>query len=87
MLEKENNRLFVFGGKNTFSCEYYSFKDKKVCKIPDLNKERANASFICCNNKIFAFFGFSYEKNNYSEIIIQKVLNLLILKNWINGMK
>ena len=29
MLEKENNRLFAFGGKNTVSCEYYSFKEKK----------------------------------------------------------
>ena len=69
MLEKENNRLFVFGGKNTLSCEYYSFNDKKVIIIPDLNKERANASFISCNDKIFSFFGFSYEKNNYSGSI------------------
>ena len=69
MLEKENNRLFVFGGKNTTSCEFYSFIDKKVNTIPDLNKERANSSFVSCNDKIFAFFGFSYEKNNYSESI------------------
>ena len=69
MLEKEYNRLFVFGGKNTISCEYYSFNDKKVNIIPDLNKERANASFVSCNDKIFAFFGFSYEKNKYSESI------------------
>ena len=69
MLEKEYNRLFVFGGKNTLSCEYYSFIDKKVNIIPDLNKERANASFVSCNDKIYAFFGFSYEKNNYSESI------------------
>ena len=69
MLEKENNRLFVFGGKNTLSCEYYSFNDKKVITIPDLNKERANASYVSCNNKIFSFFGFSYEKNNYSGSI------------------
>ena len=69
MLEKENNRLFVLGGKNTLSCEYYSFNDKKVIIIPDLNKERANASYVSCNGKIFAFFGFSYEKNNYSGSI------------------
>ena len=69
MLEKEYNRLFVFGGKNTLSCEYYSFIDKKVISIPELNKERANASFVSCNDKIYAFFGFSYEKNNYSESI------------------
>ena len=69
MLEKENNRLFVLGGKNTLSCEYYSFNDKKVITIPDLNKERANASYVSFNNKIFSFFGFSYEKNNYSGSI------------------
>ena len=69
MLEKEYNRIFVLGGKNTLSCEYYSFEDKNVNIIPDLNKERANASFIFCNGKIFSFFGFSYEKNNYSGTI------------------
>ena len=66
MLDKEYNRLFVFGGKNTYSCEYYSFNDKKVINLPDLNYDRANASFIICNNKIYGFFGFSYNKNNYT---------------------
>ena len=66
MLDKEYNRLFVFGGKNTLSCEYYSFNDKKVINLPDLNYDRANASFIICNNKIYGFFGFSYNKNNYA---------------------
>ena len=80
MLEKENNRLFAFGGKNTVSCEYYSFKEKKVCSIPNLNKERANASFISCNCKIFAFFGFSYEKNNYSESI--EYIDIKKLDKW-----
>ena len=69
MLEKENNRLFVFGGKNTVSCEYYSFNDKNVKIIPDLNKERANASFVSSNGKIFSFFGFSYDNNKYSGSI------------------
>jgi hypothetical protein len=66
MLDREYNRLFVFGGKNTYSCEYYSFNDKQIIKLPDLNMDRANASFIICNNKIYGFFGFSYIKNNYS---------------------
>ena len=66
MLDKEFNRLFVFGGKNTTSCESYSFKNKKINSLPDLNQDRANASFIICNNKIFGFFGFSYNKNNYA---------------------
>ena len=66
MLDKENNRLFAFGGKNTTSCEYYSFNDKKINSLPDLNIDRANASFVVCNGKIYGFFGFSYNKNNYA---------------------
>ena len=69
MLDKEHNRLFVLGGKNTYSCEYYSFNEKKIFPVPDLNRERANASYIISNNKIYAFFGFSYEKNNYAQSI------------------
>ena len=52
MLDKEYNRLFVFGGKNTVSCEYYSFNDKKIYKLPDLTIDRANASYIVSNNKV-----------------------------------
>ena len=69
MLDKESNRLFVFGGKNTCSCEYYSFNNKKISLLPDLNMDRANASFIICNEKIYGFFGFSYNKNNYAGSI------------------
>ena len=65
LLDKEYNRLFVFGGKKTRSCEYYSFNDKKIYSIPDLTIDRANASFILCNNKIYGFFGFSYKNDNY----------------------
>ena len=69
MLDKENNRLFAFGGKNTTSCEYYSFNDKKVNSLPDLIIDRANASFVVCNGKIYGLFGFSYNKNNYAGSI------------------
>ena len=64
MLEKEYNRLFVFGGKNTVSCEYYSF-----------------------NDKIYSFFGFSYEKNKYTgniEYIDNKKLDKWYEINEIN---
>jgi len=61
--------LFVFGGKKIKSCEYYSFKDKKIYKLPELNLDRANASYIISNNKIFAFFGFCYSKNTYCNNI------------------
>ena len=69
MLDMNNNCLYVFGGKKINSCEYYSFKDKKVYNLPDLITDRANASFIVSNNKIFGFFGFSYSKNNYANSI------------------
>ena len=69
MLDQNNNDLYVFGGKKINSCEYYSFKDKKVYKIPDLNIDRANSSFIVSNNKVFGFFGFCYSKNSYAKSI------------------
>ena len=69
MFDINNNCLYVFGGKKINSCEYYSFTDKKVYKLPDLITDRANASFIVSNNKIFGFFGFSYSKNNYAKNI------------------
>ena len=50
-------------------CEFYDFKDKKIYKMPDLITDRANASFIISSGKIFGFFGFSYEKNNYANNI------------------
>ena len=69
MFDTNNNCLYVFGGKKINSCEYYSFNDKKVYKLPDLVTDRANASFIVSNNKIYGFFGFSYSKNNYAKNI------------------
>ena len=68
-LDTTSNCLYVFGGKNIKSCEYYSFNDKKVFKLADLIIDRANASYIVSNNKIFAFFGFCYSKNTYSNSI------------------
>ena len=78
LLDKEFNRLFVFGGKETTLCEYYSFNDKKIYDVPDLTMDRANASFILCNNKIYGFFGFSYKNNKYCgtvEVIDNKKLD------------
>ena len=69
MLDTNNNCIYVFGGKKITSCEYYSFKDKKVYNLPDLITDRANASFIISNNKIFGFFGFSYGKDEYAKTI------------------
>ena len=61
--------LYVFGGKNTTFCEYYSVLEKKIYKLPNLIYDRANASFIISNNKIYGFFGFSYEKDTYVKTI------------------
>ena len=69
MFDENSNCLYVFGGKKISSCEYYSFKDRKVYNLPDLITDRANASFIISNNKIFGFFGFSYEKDDYANTI------------------
>ena len=65
LLDKEYNRLFALGGKETNICEYYSFQDKKLYSLPNLTIDRANASYIICNNKIYGFFGFSYKNNKY----------------------
>ena len=67
--DSASNCLYVFGGKNIKACEYYSFNEKKIYKLPDLIFDRANASFIVSNNKIFAFFGFSYSRNTYCNSI------------------
>ena len=69
MYDENENCLYVFGGKKINSCEYYSFNDKQINQLPDLITDRANASFIISNNKIFGFFGFSYSKNNYANSI------------------
>ena len=69
MYDKNNKCLYVFGGKKAKSCEYYSFKDTKIYKLPDLTIDRANASFIISNNKIFGFFGFSYINETYAKTI------------------
>ena len=69
MFDTISNCLYVFGGKKITSCEYYSLNDNKVYKLPDLVYDRANASFIVSNNKIYGFFGFSYSKDTYAKTI------------------
>ena len=69
LLDKNKNRIFVFSGKNTKTCEFYSFKDKTIYKIGDMIMDRANASFVISDNKIYGFFGFSYQKDNYANSI------------------
>jgi hypothetical protein len=69
MYDQSSKCLYVFGGKNITSCEYYSLYEKKVYKLPNLNSDRANSSFIISNNKIYGFFGFSYKNETYVKTI------------------
>ena len=81
MFDENSNCLYVFGGKKIKSCEYYSFKEKKIYKLPNLISDRANSSFIISNNKIFGFFGFSYEKDDYVKTI--EYIDLYKKDRWI----
>ena len=81
LLDKEFNRIFAFGGKNTKKCEYYSFADKSINNMPELIIDRANGSFIICNEKIYGFFGFSYKSNKFCENI--EYIDLKKLDKWL----
>ena len=63
--DEKNKYLYILGGKNTTYCEYYSLEDKKVYQLPNLIKDRANASFVISEGKLFGFFGFCYSEDNY----------------------
>ena len=94
MYDENCDCLYVFGGKNSTSCEYYSLTEKKIYKLPNLISDRANASFIISNNKIFGFFGFSYKNETYVKTIEYidyykkdkwiELNNIKLLKNNIN---
>ena len=83
LLDKEYNRIFVFGGKNSKKCEHYSFTEKTTNTMPDLTIDRANGSFIFCNGKIFGFFGFSYKNNKYCGNI--EYIDVKKLDKWIEA--
>ena len=67
--DNNGNNLYALGGKNIRACEYYSFNDKKIYRLPDLTTDRANASYIVSNNKLLGFFGFNYSRNTYCNSI------------------
>ena len=69
LYDDKNDILFVFGGKKVKSCEFYNFNEEKLYEMPELITDRANASFIISNDKIFGFFGFSYLNNKYANSI------------------
>ena len=48
--------------------------------MPNLNKDRANGSFIISQNKLFGFFGFCYKEDNYVNSI--EYLDLEKMDKW-----
>ena len=65
LLDEENNKILIIGGKNATSCESYSFDSNELKELPNLKFDRSNTSFIISNNKIYGFFGYSYKKGKY----------------------
>ena len=88
LLDRKYNRLFVFGGKNSKICEYYSFNDKKIYLIPELNSNRMNSSFAMHKNKIYCFFGYSHMNKKFINTIeyidIEKLdkWNIILMKDY-----
>ena len=69
LFDEERKRIFAFSGKNNTKCEYYSFKTNKIIEMPDINIDRINASYFITNNKIYCFFGYSYNNKKYVNSI------------------
>ena len=80
LLDEENNRILILGGKNTVSCETFNFDSNEIKDLPNLNFDRCNASFIISNNKIFGFFGYSFKKGKFLFNI--EFINKNILDKW-----
>ena len=78
--DEQNKYLYILGGKNTTYCEYYSLEDKKIYKLPNLLKDRANGSFIISEGKLFGFFGFCYSEDTYVNSI--EFLDLEKMDKW-----
>ena len=80
LLDKENGKIYVFGGINSNSCECYNINSSKVEELPNLNIDRADSTFIILDNKIFGFFGYSHKKD---EIITSlEYTNIYKLDKW-----
>ena len=80
LLDEENNKIIIIGGKNATICESYAFDTNELKEMPNLNVDRSNTSFIISNNKIFGFFGYSYKKGKYLYNI--EYINKNTLDKW-----
>ena len=67
--------------KKIRTCEYYSFKEKKIYKLPDLNMDRANASYIVSIIRFLLSLDFVIIKT-----LIRIVSNIWIIIRKINGL-
>ena len=79
-LDDVNRRLFSLSGKYNKKVEYYSFEKQEIKEIPELSIERANASYCKINNKLYAFFGYNYPMNNYTETI--ECIDFKLMDRW-----
>ena len=46
-------------------CELFSFDNKEIKELPNLNFDQFNSFFIISNDRIYGFFGFSFKKGKY----------------------
>ena len=76
----DKDKIYILGGKNNITCEYYDFEKENIELMPPLNNDRVNSSFCFGKNKIFSFFGYSYNKNAYLSNI--EFIDKNLLDKW-----
>ena len=76
-LDNINKSIIVFSGKFNKKVEYFLFENGKINDYPELNIERANATYSLINNKLYALFGFCCPMNSYNQTIEYIDFNLM----------
>jgi hypothetical protein len=79
-LDEVNKSIIVFSGKFNKKVEYFSFENGKINNYPELNIERANATYSLINNKLYALFGFCCPMNSYTQNI--EYINFQNMDSW-----
>ena len=79
-LDEINKSIIVFSGKFNKKVEYFSFENRKINNYPELNIERANATYSLINNKLYALFGFCCPMNSYTQNI--EFINFQNMDSW-----
>jgi len=65
LFDAVKNKIFAFSGKKIKKCECFTYRDKKVIEIGELNIDRSYASYTLSKNKLLCFFGYSYNRKQY----------------------